>query len=148
MKPKNKSGKRYLTEELCRTWPPGTVANLEYDDFNSGKFVFLLTRTYEDSMGFRAVGMADYGNGEAWEMELYSFNRHRGGDKTPIMCSGSGAERCFIKGSVTLGTPSAETKGVQDLEKQVNADLEAAVRKPPVHITVHPGGRITVVHPE
>ena len=91
----------YLTPETVSALQPGTVLKLGYDDFNSGKFTYTHQRCASGRGGrVEAIGMADYGDGDTFELTMYQFNGpHRGGSFTPLMVRGSGAERVFIVGN-------------------------------------------------
>jgi len=88
----------YLTPDIVRQLKPGETYHLGYDDFNRGKFRWKF-KSIEETTRLEATGdhIDEDENGEDWEHTFYEFyGPHRGGSYTPVMCSGSGAERIFF----------------------------------------------------
>jgi hypothetical protein len=90
---------RYLTPEMARQLKPGQVLKLGYDDFNKASFTYThkSASTADSPFGERLeiTGTFDYGEGDPFEGVLYECSVRSPGQ--PVMCSGSGSERIFIR---------------------------------------------------
>ena len=95
--------KTYLTPDHVRQMKPGETYDVAYNDFNHGDFKrkfkeFEVNPKSAFGPRLEAVGEhIDPDCSETWDHRFYEFKGpHRDGDCTPIMCSGSGAERVFF----------------------------------------------------
>ncbi len=95
--------KTYLTPDLVRQLTPGETYHLGYDDFNRGRFEwkFKEAKMEQGPFGPRLEATGEHqdedANGEHWEHKFYQHDGpHRDRSFTPVMCSGSGAERIFF----------------------------------------------------